>query len=212
MIQTLSQERSISSYGQRQESAMIRDRACGEPAVPGPRSQSAIIRRLFPPDITQMLAALDRAGDPNARNNRGQSLHIKAHWLAIVAFMAVYVASAISGASGYDTARDLSYAYAISHLQAFPLHGPVLGGALHLGPLWFYLLALPMALTESWLAVALFVAFLCSLQFPLAYAAGRRLIDRRFGLFWCAMLTLPGWGTFEVIGFGHTNVVRVASL
>jgi hypothetical protein len=134
------------------------------------------------------------------------------HRLAVAAFMAVSIASAIFGASGYDTARDVAEAYAIRHGQSFPLHGPLLGGAVHLGPLWFYLLALPLAVHESWLAVALFVAALCSLQFPLAYAAGRRLLDRRFGLLWCAMLALPGWGTFALVGFGHVSAVGVTTL
>jgi len=132
--------------------------------------------------------------------------------LLIALFMVAYVASALSGASGYDTARDVAAAFAIRHLQAIPLHGPMLGGTLHLGPLWFYLLALPMALHESWTAVALFVGVLGSVQFPLAYATGRRLLDRRFGLLWCAMLALPGWGTFELVGFGHTSGVRLTTM
>ncbi|MEP6996059.1 MAG: glycosyltransferase family 39 protein [Betaproteobacteria bacterium] len=132
--------------------------------------------------------------------------------LAIAAFMVVSVASGFAGGSGYDTARDVAEAYAIRHLHALPLHGPLLAGALHLGPIWFYLLALPLALHESWLSVALFAAALGSLQFPLAYAAGRRLLDRRLGLLWCALLALPGWGTFELVGFGHVTAVRVCTM
>jgi hypothetical protein len=126
----------------------------------------------------------------------------------VAAFMAVMIASGWTGAAGYDTSRDVAAALAIRNLDAFPLHGPALfASALHLGPLWFYVLALPLMLHPSWLAAALFVPALGSLQFPLAYAAGRRLVDHRFGLLWCAMLALPGWGSFELVGFAHTNVV-----
>src|SRR5512140_855961 len=112
--------------------------------------------------------------------------------LVVAALMAVYVASAFFGGSGYDSARDMAEAYAIRTGAAIPLHGPILAASIHLGPLWFYLLAVPMRLFDSWLAVGIFVALLCSLQFPLAYATGRRLVDRRFGLLWCALLALPG--------------------
>ena len=132
---------------------------------------------------------------------------------AVVAgFMAIYVASGAFGAAGPDTARDVAAALAIRDLGAFPLHGPLLAGTSHLGPLWFYLLAAPMLVARSWVGIALFVAILGSLQFPLAYAAGRRLIDRRFGLLWCALLALPGWGSFQLVGFSHTNMVPVCSM
>ncbi len=130
----------------------------------------------------------------------------------VAAFMAIYIASSCFGAAGPDTARDVAAALAIRDLGALPLHGPLLAGTSHLGPLWFYLLALPMIIHRSWLGVALFVALIGSLQFPLAYAAGRRLIDRRFGLLWCALLALPGWGSFQLVGFSHTNMVPACSM
>jgi hypothetical protein len=125
----------------------------------------------------------------------------------VAAFMAVAIASGLAGAAGYDTARDVAQALAIRQSSSWPLHGPMFAGSLHLGPLWFYVLALPLFVHSSWLAVALFVAALSTLQFPLAYAVGRRLRDRRLGLLWCALLALPGWGSFQWVGFAHTNVV-----
>jgi hypothetical protein len=130
----------------------------------------------------------------------------------VAAFMAIYIASSCFGAAGPDTTRDVAAALAIRDLGVLPLHGPLLAGTSHLGPLWFYLLSLPLLLARSWLGVAVFVSIIGSLQFPLAYAAGRRLIDRRFGLLWCALLALPGWGSFQLVGFSHTNMVPTCSM
>jgi hypothetical protein len=131
---------------------------------------------------------------------------------AVIAFMAIQIASSGFGAGGPDTARDVAAALAISDLGALPLHGPLLAGTSHLGPVWFYVLSLPMMIHRSWMSVAMFVGFIGSLQFPLAYATGRRLIDRRFGLLWCALLALPGWGSFQLVGFSHTNLVPTCSM
>jgi hypothetical protein len=132
--------------------------------------------------------------------------------LVVAAFMGVTIASGLAGAAGYDTTRDVAQALAIRQFDAFPLHGPMFASSLHLGPLWFYVLALPLFVHQSWLAVALFVPALAALQFPLAYAAGRRLADGRLGLLWCALLALPGWGSFELVGFAHTNVAPACTM
>lgn len=134
--------------------------------------------------------------------------------IVIAVLMGIAIASGFFGAAGYDTVRDVAHAEAIHRLVAFPLHGPELApgqvNGLHLGPVWFYLLALPLWFHSSWVAIAVFVAALTSLQFPLAYATGRRLGGRRFGLLWCVLLALPGWSSFDLVGFAHTNAVRVA--
>lgn len=130
----------------------------------------------------------------------------------VIAFMTIHIASSLFGAAGPDTARDVAAALSIRDLGVLPLHGPLLAGTSHLGPLWFYLLSVPMLIHRSWMGVALFVAIIGSFQFSLAYAAGRRLIDRRFGLLWCALLALPGWGSFQLVGFSHTNMVPTCSM
>ncbi len=147
--------------------------------------------------------SFDRAGA------RGHSF---ACYAVVAAFMSVHIASSVFGAAGPDTTRDVAAALLIRDHAAFPMHGPLLAGAWHLGPIWFYLLALPLIVCRSWTAVALFVALLSSLQFALAFAAGRRLLDARLGLLWCALLALPGWGSFQLVGFSHTNMVATCTL
>ena len=137
------------------------------------------------------------------------------HWLAIAVIavlMAAYVAGATSSASIQDTARDVYYAYSIRHGLWFPVQGPVLGGAIHLGPAWFYVLSLPLFISDGWLAVALFAAALSSLKFPLAFALGRRALDARFGLLWACALALPGWNTLEQLIFFNPNPAAACML
>ena len=131
----------------------------------------------------------------------------------LVAFlMAAYTAGYAWSAPTADTADELLRAYEIRHAIAYPLEGPFLGGALHLGPLWFYLTALPLWISESWLAVALFIGFLCSLKFPLAYLCGRKLFDADFGLLWAAAMFVPGWVSLEQLVFLNPNAVAAATL
>lgn len=130
----------------------------------------------------------------------------------VAALMALYVAGYAYSASIQDTSRDVYYAYAIRHGLFFPLEGPILGGALHLGPAWFYALAVPLFFHESWMSAALFAGLLASFKFPLAYACGTRLLDRRFGLLWAACLAAPGWPSFESLIFFNPNPAAAAVL
>jgi len=111
-----------------------------------------------------------------------------------------------------DFARDLGIALEIANGQNWPLSGPPLNGTLHLGPMWYYLLAIPLAITHSWIAVAMTIGVIAALKFPLAYALGSRLVDPAFGLLWAVMLGLPGWNSFEVLLIEHTSLVATCVL
>lgn len=126
--------------------------------------------------------------------------------------MAAYAAGYAWSSPSTDTADELLKAYGIRHALAYPLEGPFLGGALHFGPLWFYLTALPLSISQSWLGVALFIGLVCSLKFPLAYLCGRKLIDADFGLLWAAAMFVPGWASLEQLVFLNPNGVAAAAL
>jgi hypothetical protein len=111
-----------------------------------------------------------------------------------------------------DTARDVWYAGEIAAGRWFPLEGPILGGAIHLGPMWFYLLSLPALLGGGWLSIALFAGFLAAVKFPLALDCGTRLLDRRFGFLWALCLAIPGWTSFEPLVFFNANPAAAAVL
>ena len=132
--------------------------------------------------------------------------------LVVALLMAAYVAGYAWSAPNTDSADELMRAYEIRHGLAFPLQGPPLGNVLHLGPAWFYLTALPLFAWHSWLSAALFIGFVCSLKFPLAYWCGRRLMDEDFGVLWAAALFLPGWTTVEQLVFLNPNGVAMAML
>jgi len=132
--------------------------------------------------------------------------------LAVSVLTLLYAAFGAWIGAGYDTGRDVAAAWQIVHDGARPLAGPLFAGQVHLGPAWFYVLAAPLAIAPGWLAPALMAAALAALQLPLAYASGTRLADRRLGVFWACALLLPGWASFEHVGFSSTNLVRTCVL
>ncbi|MBS0321480.1 MAG: hypothetical protein JSR18_13130 [Proteobacteria bacterium] len=132
-------------------------------------------------------------------------------WL-VAAITVAFVALGAWMAAGYDSGRDVAAAWAIAWQDARPTTGPLFAGHVYLGPLWFYALALPLAAVPAWLTAALTAAVIAALQFPLAYLAGTRLADRRLGMLWAVALALPGWASFESVGFASTNLVCAAVL
>jgi len=124
----------------------------------------------------------------------------------------VYVAGYAWSVGVPDTARDVFMAYRIRHGLEYPLEGPVLGipHAIHFGPIWFYLLALPLWVRDSWLSLVVFEGIVCGLKFPLAYYCGRKLVGARFGLLWAAALAFPGWSSMEPLVPFNPNGIGVA--
>jgi hypothetical protein len=134
------------------------------------------------------------------------------HVAVLFVLTTIYAGSYAFSLAIPDSTRDIYTAYRISVAQDFPLEGPVLGEAIHGGPAWFYLLAIPLIFHKSWLAVALFVGVVAGLKFILAYVCGSRLIDQRFGLIWALALAMPGWPTIQQVAFTNVNVVETCVL
>jgi hypothetical protein len=111
-----------------------------------------------------------------------------------------------------DSVRDIAAALGIADGSQWPTTGPGLAFSAHLGPAWFYLLAPVAALSSSWLGVALFVAALASLKFPLAYRLGVAAADWRYGLLFALTLLLPGWQHLQAMLVTHTSVVETLTL
>jgi hypothetical protein len=118
----------------------------------------------------------------------------------------------INTSSVVDTARDVYNAWRIADGTRFPLEGPYVGGVFHGGPVWFYLLAVPLWLTPSWIVMSLWVGLLTGMKYALSYACGVRLLDRSFGLIWACLLALPDWTSVNYLIFSHTNLVETSLL
>ena len=151
-------------------------------------------------------------GSPMRSDIESPSTAAPLHLALVLLLFAAYVAGYAWSAPHTDTADELMRAYEIRHWLRFPLEGPPLGQVLHLGPVWFYLVSIPLWVRDSWLAGALFVGAVCGLKFPLAYWCGTRLLDRNFGLLWAAALFVPGWASLEQLVFLNPNAVATAVL
>lgn len=111
-----------------------------------------------------------------------------------------------------DSGRDLAWAHAIASGSDWPLLGPGLNTLWQLGPIWFYVLALPLWLGAGIGGTALAIGLLAAAKLPLAYALGRRWQDATLGLAFAAAVALPGWSTFGQLVLLHTSVVETAVL
>lgn len=118
----------------------------------------------------------------------------------------------INASSVVDTARDVYNAWQIANGNHFPLEGPYVGGVFHGGPIWFYILAVPLLLTSSWVVMSFWVGLLTSMKYVLAYACGARLVDRKFGLMWACLLAFPDWTSINYLIFSHTNLIETSLL
>jgi len=113
----------------------------------------------------------------------------------------------LAATASSDTSRDLYFAQRIASGSLWPLMGPTINSIDHLGPIWYYVLALPLVVVPNAAAVTGFMAAISSLQFPLAYAVGRRILDARFGILFAASLAIPGWIIYSFAAMTHTLAV-----
>ena len=116
---------------------------------------------------------------------------------ALAALVALMLLRIPYAASHMDLARDMFVAWRFLHGEAVPMEGPILAGTVHLGPVWYYLLALLQLLGRSWFGTVFLLGLLAALQVPLAYLLGKELHSRRAGLLWAVGLVVPSWTTYE---------------
>lgn len=131
-------------------------------------------------------------------------------WTIVALLAALHAAPFLVTFVEVDFARDLDAATRIVEGERWPLRGPVLAWTLHLGPLWYWLLALPLAIARSIAAAAGVVAVLAALQFPLAYRLGAAVAGRSTGLAFAVFLALPGLSTLEGLWIAHPSLVPTA--
>ncbi|MBL8300115.1 MAG: glycosyltransferase family 39 protein [Rhodanobacteraceae bacterium] len=123
--------------------------------------------------------------------------HRRGIWLLLAALIVLHLVRVPYAATHLDFARDVFVAWRFLQGEEVPLAGPVLAGTIHLGPVWYWLLALLLALTRSWLAVVFLLGLLSAAQIVLAFRLGRAAHSERAGLLWAALLALPSWSNVE---------------
>ncbi|MBK6742060.1 MAG: hypothetical protein IPG66_03445 [Hydrogenophilales bacterium] len=127
----------------------------------------------------------------------------------LLSLMLLYATLAVTSFVHLDLARDMRTAADIVDGIRFPLLGPILAGHVHLGSGWYYLLALLQTLGQGWVGTVLLLALLSSLQFPLAYLAGKAWLNRSAGVYWALLMMIPSWSMFEQIYPGHPQLLGV---
>jgi len=130
------------------------------------------------------------------------------HHAVIGALMLSHIMCAVlaSNASS-DTNRDIYFAQQIASASFFPLTGPAINGVLHLGPLWYYLLAPVFLVLPNAAAITGFVAAVSALQYPLAYRLALRYASAREGILFVFALTLPSFTDEQLGWLTHTAAI-----
>lgn len=109
-----------------------------------------------------------------------------------------------------DSGRDLAWGLAILHGEAWPAYGPELNATWHLGPVWYYLLAVLLAVAGSTTGVAVLVAALGASKLWFTYRLGEELGGRAMAIACAALIALPGWPSLGQMVLSHTSLVEAA--
>lgn len=111
-----------------------------------------------------------------------------------------------------DLARDLYHGYRIASGEEWPTIGPRIGNEWHVGPVWYYVLAVALLAFHSVTGAIASIGGMAAFKFPLAWVLGREWIDERLGAAWAILLALPGVSAIESIWVAHPSLVATASL
>ena len=133
------------------------------------------------------------------------------HWVWLVPSLVLVLISPWS-LTNFDSTRDFIVAHRIIDNFDLPVLGPLLAFSFHIGPWWYYVMALPILLTGSWLGMAIMVALLNSLKFLLAFRIGCLIKDKMLGQLLVLVLLLVSLTYMQTVTFTHTSVVETCML
>lgn len=134
-----------------------------------------------------------------------------AHSVVLVLLLLTHAALFAFASVSLDTARDLFEASRIVQGE-WLLRGPSINSQFYLGPLWFYLLAPVLWLSQSQAITLCWMGLLAAIKFPLAYQLGCLMRDRATGLWLAVALALPGFSGIGALFPTHTVMVEAAVL
>jgi|GEM_PF-6210554 len=136
---------------------------------------------------------------------------LKHNWIWIIPALLLVVFSLFSITS-IDSTRDFVVSFRLLHHENYPLLGPKLAQSFYIGPLWAYLMALPLLFSSSWLSLSIWVAMLNGFKFYLAYQMGLLLKDKHLGQLFVLCLLMISFTAMQTITFTHTSVVEACML
>lgn len=130
----------------------------------------------------------------------------------VAVLMLLQILALLNGSTMADLNRDLNAALAIVDGGEWVTAGPAIAHRMHNGPVWFYLLALPLWISRSWAVVTVWGALLVALVWPLAYALGRVLGGRLLGLALLTVVALPNWFAVYDLVYSHPALIPTTTL
>lgn len=106
-----------------------------------------------------------------------------------------------------DPARDLATAYRIVEGVEYPLIGPILGGHLHVGPLFFYVLALPLWISKSILSVLCFISLTQVIGIVYCYFWGKLYFNEKTGQILTALMAIDILSNFTLSSVSNIDLI-----
>jgi len=132
--------------------------------------------------------------------------------LALAAMVIACSLQVLFSAVHLDLAYTVFVAWRFVHEGEIPWSGRLLAGTIHLGPFYYWLLALLLALTRSWLGIVVPLGLLAGLKIPVAYLLGKELHGRLAGFLFAIGLFVPNWSSFEWLFPGHNLLTTAFTL
>ena len=163
-------------------------------------------------EVERRPARSESTAGPGRFQDRIEAAGARSGAALVAALMLAHILPYAWAAITADSARDLYMATQVVEGIALPRVGPRVADLVHLGPLWFYLIALPLALSKSVAATFCFVGLLAALKFPAGYALGRAVASRGAGLAIAGVLAVPGWNQLQSALPTHTNLIEASML
>ena len=147
------------------------------------------------------------------RHDRRRAVALTAVFgLAMAYLVLTRLSLAWNGIIGADGARDLDATLRLLRGEEFPLRGPLFWQTFSLGPLYYFVVAVPLALFGTATAVISFLALLSLLSLFLAYRVGTLLFDFRVGLLFACFMAgdfVVALATFHI---SNADLILPASL
>ena len=106
-----------------------------------------------------------------------------------------------------DPARDLATAYNIVEGVSYPLIGMLQGGHLHVGPLYFYVLALPLFISKSIMSVLILVSLVQLMGLIYSFYWGRLFFDKRIAYVLTVLMSVDILSNFPLWQVNNTDFI-----